>query len=102
MLASGASGADPLGAAGSTCSGTVSIAPVVIQLRARYATAKYIDLFTAAGLAVVVIGSVGAAQDRLDAAQGVAGTCSRAVDDDAAATGIDPVTRVPAPGEPST
>jgi hypothetical protein len=41
--------------------GYLSIAPVVIYLRARYATARYIDLFAAAGLAVVVIGSIGAA-----------------------------------------
>jgi len=41
--------------------GYLSIAPVVIYLRARYATARHIDLFAAAGLAVVVIGSIGAA-----------------------------------------
>ena len=41
--------------------GYLSIAPVVIYLRARYATARYIDLFAAAGLAVAIIGSIGAA-----------------------------------------
>jgi hypothetical protein len=41
--------------------GYLSIAPVVIYLRARYATARYMDLFAAAGLALVVIGSIGAA-----------------------------------------
>jgi hypothetical protein len=41
--------------------GYLCIAPVVIYLRARYADAKYTDLFSAAGLAVVVIGSIGAA-----------------------------------------
>jgi hypothetical protein len=41
--------------------GYLCIAPVVVYLRARYAAARYIDLFAAAGLAVVVIGSIGAA-----------------------------------------
>jgi hypothetical protein len=41
--------------------GYLSIAPVVVYLRARYADARYVDLFAAAGLAVVVIGSIGAA-----------------------------------------
>ena len=40
--------------------GYLSIAPVVVYLRARYATGRYVDLFAAAGLAVVVIGSIGA------------------------------------------
>jgi hypothetical protein len=40
--------------------GYLSIAPVVLYLRDRYA-ARYVDLFAAAGLAVVVIGSIGAA-----------------------------------------
>ena len=37
------------------------IVPVVIYLLARYAAARYADLLAAAGLAVVVIGSIGAA-----------------------------------------
>ena len=37
------------------------IVPVVVYLRARYAGARYADLFAAAGLAVVAIGSIGAA-----------------------------------------
>lgn len=41
--------------------GYLSMAPVVIYLRDRYASASYVDLFAAAGLAVVVIGSIGAA-----------------------------------------
>ena len=40
--------------------GYMSIAPVVIYLRARYSMARYSDLFAVAGLAVVVIGSIGA------------------------------------------
>jgi hypothetical protein len=40
--------------------GYLSIAPVVIYLRARYSTARYADLYAAAGLALVVIGSIGA------------------------------------------
>jgi hypothetical protein len=41
--------------------GYLMIAPVVLYLRDRYASARYIDLFAVAGLAVVVIGSIGAA-----------------------------------------
>jgi hypothetical protein len=41
--------------------GYLSLAPVVVYLRARYATASLSDLFAAAGLAVIVIGSIGAA-----------------------------------------
>jgi hypothetical protein len=41
--------------------GYLSIAPVVLYLRDRYASARYVDLFAAAGLAVVVIGAIGAA-----------------------------------------
>ena len=41
--------------------GYLSLAPIVVYLRARYADAAYADLFAAAGLAVVVIGSIGAA-----------------------------------------
>ena len=40
--------------------GYLSIAPVVIYLRARYSTARYADVYAAAGLALVVIGSIGA------------------------------------------
>jgi hypothetical protein len=40
--------------------GYLSIAPVVIYLCARYSTARYADLFAAAGLALVVVGSIGA------------------------------------------
>ena len=40
--------------------GYLSIAPVAIYLRARYSTARYADVFAAAGLALVVIGSIGA------------------------------------------
>jgi len=40
--------------------GYLSIAPVVIYLRARYSTARYADLYALAGLALVVIGSIGA------------------------------------------
>ena len=40
--------------------GYLSIAPVVIYLRARYSTARYADLFAVAGLALVLIGSIGA------------------------------------------
>jgi len=40
--------------------GYLSLAPVVVYLRARYASASFSDLFAAAGLAVVVIGSIGA------------------------------------------
>ena len=41
--------------------GYLCIAPVAVYLRDRYASARYIDLFAASGLAVVVIGSIGAA-----------------------------------------
>ena len=41
--------------------GYLSIAPVVLYLRDRYSAARYADLFAAAGLALVVIGSIGAA-----------------------------------------
>src|ERR1700694_5879772 len=41
--------------------GYLGLAPVVVYLRARYSAARYADLFAAAGLAVVVIGSIGAA-----------------------------------------
>ena len=41
--------------------GYLCIAPVVVYLRARYSAARYTDIFAAAGLAVVVIGSIGAA-----------------------------------------
>ena len=40
--------------------GYLSIAPVVLYLRARYSNARYVDIFAAAGLALVVIGSIGA------------------------------------------
>ncbi|HEY4871603.1 MAG TPA: hypothetical protein VIJ03_06870 [Candidatus Dormibacteraeota bacterium] len=40
--------------------GYLSIAPVVIYLRARYSTARYADLYALAGLALVVVGSIGA------------------------------------------
>lgn len=40
--------------------GYLSIAPVVIYLRSRYSTARCADLYAAAGLALVVIGSIGA------------------------------------------
>jgi len=39
--------------------GYLSLAPVVLYLRARY-PGRYVDLFAFAGLAVVVIGSIGA------------------------------------------
>jgi len=62
LLASGPTGASLIGW-GSVVDmlGYLSIAPVVIYLRARYAAARYADLFAAAGFAVVVIGSIGAA-----------------------------------------
>jgi hypothetical protein len=40
--------------------GYLCIAPVCLYLRQRYSAARFIDLYTAAGLAVVVIGSIGA------------------------------------------
>jgi len=39
----------------------LSIVPLVLYLRSRYAAGRYADVFAAAGLAVVVIGSIGAA-----------------------------------------
>jgi hypothetical protein len=62
LLASGASGASLI-RWGSLVDmfGYLCIAPVVVYLRTRYAAARYADLFAAAGLAVVVIGSIGAA-----------------------------------------
>jgi hypothetical protein len=62
LLASGPSGA-ALVRWGSLVDmfGYLSIAPVVVYLRARYSAARYVDLFAAAGLAVVIIGSIGAA-----------------------------------------
>jgi hypothetical protein len=41
--------------------GYLCIPPVVLYLRGRYADAKFIDLYAVAGLALVVIGSIGAA-----------------------------------------
>ena len=41
--------------------GYLSIAPVVIDLRDRYASRRYVDLVVVAGLMVVVIGSTSAA-----------------------------------------
>jgi hypothetical protein len=41
--------------------GYLCIAPVVVYLRERYSAARYADIFATAGLAVVVIGSIGAA-----------------------------------------
>lgn len=41
--------------------GYLCIAPVVFYLRGRYVSARYGDLLAAAGLALVVIGSIGAA-----------------------------------------
>lgn len=40
--------------------GYLCIAPVVLYLRRRYAVARYGDLLAAAGLALVVIGAIGA------------------------------------------
>jgi hypothetical protein len=40
--------------------GYLCIPPVVLYLRGRYADARFIDLYAVAGLAVVVIGAVGA------------------------------------------
>jgi hypothetical protein len=61
LLASGATGASLI-RWGSLIDmlGYLSLAPVVVYLRGRYSAARYIDLFAAAGLAVVVIGSIGA------------------------------------------
>jgi hypothetical protein len=41
--------------------GYLSISPVVVYLWVRYSAAKYVDVFAVAGLALVVIGSIGAA-----------------------------------------
>jgi len=41
--------------------GYLSLAPIVLYLRTRYSGSSHIDVFTAAGLALVVIGSIGAA-----------------------------------------
>jgi hypothetical protein len=62
LLASGATGASLI-RWGSLVDmfGYLCIAPVAVYLRTRYAAARYADLFAAAGLAVVVIGSIGAA-----------------------------------------
>ena len=40
--------------------GYLCIAPVVVHLRGRHANARLIDLYAVAGIAVVVIGSIGA------------------------------------------
>lgn len=40
--------------------GYLALTPVVLYLRARYSAARYIDLLAAAGLMVVVVGSIGA------------------------------------------
>jgi len=60
LLASGATGAGLI-RWGSLIDmlGYLSLAPVVLYLRARY-PGRYVDLFAFAGLAVVVIGSIGA------------------------------------------
>jgi hypothetical protein len=62
LLASGATGASLI-RWGSLIDmfGYLCIAPVVFYLRSRYASARNIDLYAAAGLAVVIIGSIGAA-----------------------------------------
>jgi hypothetical protein len=44
--------------------GYLCIAPVVLHLRDRYAGARLINLFATAGLAVVVVGSIGAVMMR--------------------------------------
>ena len=61
LLASGSSGA-ALIHWGSLIDmfGYLALTPVVVYLRARYSGARYIDVFAAAGLMVVVIGSIGA------------------------------------------
>jgi hypothetical protein len=61
LLASGASGA-ALIRWGSLVDmlGYLSVAPVVVYLFHRQTSARYVDLFAAAGLSVVVIGSIGA------------------------------------------
>ena len=40
--------------------GYLALTPVVVYLRARYSGCRYIDVFAAAGLMVIVIGSIGA------------------------------------------
>ena len=61
LLASGASGASLI-RWGSLIDmfGYLSIAPVVLYLRGRYSAARYVDIFAAAGLGLVIIGSIGA------------------------------------------
>jgi hypothetical protein len=61
LLASGSSGADLI-RWGSLVDmfGYLCIAPVVLFLHGRYGGAKLIDVYAAAGLALVVIGSIGA------------------------------------------
>jgi hypothetical protein len=61
LLASGSSGAGLI-RWGSIVDmfGYLCIPPVVLYLRDRYAGAKFIDLYAVAGLALVVIGSIGA------------------------------------------
>jgi hypothetical protein len=61
LLASGSSGADLIrwGSLVDMC-GYLCIPPVVIFLQDRYGGAKLIDLYAIAGLALVVIGSIGA------------------------------------------
>jgi hypothetical protein len=62
LLASGPSGASLI-RWGSLIDmfGYLSLAPVVLYLRTRYSGSSQIDLFAAAGLALVLIGSIGAA-----------------------------------------
>ena len=62
LLASGPSGASLI-RWGSLIDmfGYLSLAPVVLYLRTRYSGSPQIDLFAAAGLALVLIGSIGAA-----------------------------------------
>jgi hypothetical protein len=61
MLGSGSAGASTI-RWGSLIDmfGYLCIAPVCLYLRERFRSAKHIDLYAAAGLAVVVIGSIGA------------------------------------------
>lgn len=61
LLASGATGA-ALIHWGSLIDmfGYLSIAPVVLYLRARYSSGRYVDIYAVAGLMLVVIGSIGA------------------------------------------
>jgi hypothetical protein len=61
LLASGSSGASLIRWGSLTdMFGYLCIAPVCLYLRQRYSAARFIDLYTTAGLAVVVIGSIGA------------------------------------------